>query len=141
MRLTAKYNEMVSNPYALAAMAGTPSPDSFKSPGAGYLKDVAHAVTEALEDGDIDVTAADSEDGVHEVVDAILEGRSTHYLMQAGVDLCAYDEDITDYGYHAGRGSMVKNMTLGLYLIGVRLGVSVVEEFAEMLFDLDAGEV
>lgn len=94
--------------WQLAGLADVHSPDSLTSPGAAWLEQVARS----LDDSD-DWT----EDTAHELADDVVP-IYTHERFQVFVDICAYQEDVTEFG---PIGDMEQAAGVALYMIAVRL--------------------
>ena len=105
------------NVWELARMADCASPDDEHSPGATFLLGVQADMAERV------AWAADNDEVVDEDVVSEVAGGAvpvyTHELWQAFVDLCAYAEDISDYGTDAA--DMTATAGVALYCIAERL--------------------
>lgn len=108
-------------PYTLAQMAETGSPDAKGSPGAIFLIDIRDAVVEAFEeDGQVDERKqGEIADGAASVM--------THEKWQQWVDLCGYQEDLSEFGTPTKEG-IGGIADLALYYIAYRLVTALVEE-------------
>jgi hypothetical protein len=120
------------NAHQLAGMAECSSPDSTDSPGARFLLQVAASVAESLE-YDEDGTE-DTSDMAQEVADSAVP-IYTHERWQVFVDLCAYNEDISDFG--TDETDLTALAGAALYVIAERLAVALIEEAREEQEDND----
>ncbi len=115
------------NVWELAQMADCASPDDEHSPGATFLlrvqDDMAERFTWAADNDEVV-----DEDAAHEVADSAVPVY-THQRWQVFGDLCAYQEDITDYRTDAA--DMTATAGVALYLIAERLAFALLEEEEE----------
>jgi hypothetical protein len=100
--------------WTLAGLANCGDPDSAGSPGAVFLQHVRSCVGEIT----------DLEDGVTEIADSCVPVY-THEKWQVFVDLCAYREDVSDYGLSS---DMDQNASVALFMIAERLLYALVGE-------------
>jgi hypothetical protein len=105
------------NHHQLAGLADCADPDGPNSPGAKFLRSVAHSVAEGIAYG------TDLEDLVWETADSCVP-IYTHELWLTFVDLCAYREDIEN---NTGDSDMEHQARIALYQIGERLAQALVE--------------
>ena len=112
------------NVWELARMADCASPDDEHSPGADLLLGVQVDMAERFAWA-ADNDAVVDDDAAHEVADGAVPVY-THERWQAFVDLCAYQEDITDYGTDAA--DMTEAAGVALYCIAERLAFTLLEE-------------
>ena len=111
------------NAYELAYIAGTPSPDSLDSPGANFL----HAVYVSAVEARTDAPEDDPSDAAHEVADSAVP-IYTHDRWQTFTDLCAYQEDLSEYGPLPD--DLTDAAALALYAIAYRLAYAVLTDDA-----------
>ena len=115
-------NELAA--YTLAGMAEVAGPDAIDSPGAIFLTDIRDEVVEAFEEsGEI------SEQKHGEIADGAASV-STHVKWQQFVDLCAYREDLSEFG-EPTKGGIEGVADLALYCIAHRLVTAIVNEIQE----------
>lgn len=118
--------------YRLAHMAGCGDPDSRESVGAQWLLSIATDVPEIRER----ITQGDD---VGDLVDQYADDAVpiyTHQMWITYVDLCAYNEDVTELVDYdglanpdgAGRYGAGKLAAIALYLIAGRLLHALIEE-------------
>lgn len=125
--------------YTLANMADTPSPDSPESVGAVFLSAVRDSVTEQLDyyfSGDYAEYAEDLPTFVdsirelstfsHEIPDAA-PSIYTHERFQQLTDLCAYQEDVSEYG----PASIEETAGYALYMVAERLVSALLDYVAD----------
>lgn len=79
------------NAYQLARIADCGDPDTTESMGAEFLLRIADSLAEAIEDKELD------EDRISDIV-SNSPNTYTHQMWQEFVDLCAYQQDTSDYG-------------------------------------------
>lgn len=111
------------NAYQLARMADVVSPDSDASPGAAFLLHVAGLTDDLLSDNpgaDIDTLS----DSITEQADNAVPVY-THEKWQTFVDLCAYTEDVSEFGPIT---DMENAADLALYMIAERLIHAVIKD-------------
>lgn len=113
------------NAYQLASMAGCQYPDSLESPGAVLLLSVAADVADRWPDL-VDLREDDRRDVAAEIGDQ--PSIYTHRKWQEFVDLCAYQEDLDEFG---PVDDMEKGASLALYLICERLAVALIEAMGD----------
>lgn len=115
------------NVWELARMADCASPDDEHSPGADFLLGVQADMAERF------AWAADNDEVVDgDVVSEVADGAVpvyTHPRWQVFVDLCAYQEDIRDYGTDAA--DMTEAAGVALYCIAERLAFALLWEEEE----------
>ena len=111
--------------YTLANMADTHCPHSLESEGASFLSSIRDAVAEQL-----DYLSADAED-MEELIGTFRDNGSDSEIADAGpsiytfqrfkefTDLCAWQEDISDYA--GDETDMEKLAGIALYMIAERL--------------------
>ncbi len=104
-----------ASPDARDAYGCIPSADASPSPGAVFLRDVADAYDGARDDLS---EHPYPEDLLHELADGAVP-IYTHSRWQTFTDLCAYNEDLTEYG--APPADMTDAAGLALYIIARRL--------------------
>ncbi|AXQ61124.1 OCR-like antirestriction protein [Streptomyces phage Hank144] len=108
-------------PYSLSGKAEVSQPDTHNSPGALFLISIRDAVVEAFEEyGAVD------ERKHGEIADAA-PSVMTHEKWQQFVDLCAYQEDLSDFGETVKQG-IDATADLALFNIAHRLVGALVEE-------------
>jgi hypothetical protein len=112
--------------FTLARMAGCADPDTSTSAGANYLRQIEAATEEAIgwhvdnhEPGDVDPA---------EIADGCVP-MPTHEIWATFVDLAAYQEDISEYGY--GTSDLEKLASVALYTIGARLAAAIIAEHTD----------
>ena len=108
--------------FRLAQMADVAGPDSSDSPGAKFLLSVQDAVNEARE---YDTECTDRSDTIHEIADNAPDVY-THERWMQFVDLCAYNEDISELG--GDIGDLTGAAGIALYMIAERLATALFEE-------------
>jgi hypothetical protein len=100
------------NAYALARLAGCSDPQSLTSPGGIFLTNVRDMTLQMLADNDI------TERRVWELSESAPDVYN-HARMQEFTDLCAWQEDITDYTEPTG--DFIKDAGVALMIIAERL--------------------
>ena len=130
------------NAYQLARMADTRCPDTLESPGAEFLTGIRRDVVERLESAleacseeelaDLAYVnfaeAFNDSDEAHEVADNA-PSIWTHTRFQQLVDLCAYQEDVSELA--GDETDMEKLAGIALYMVAERLVNALVSEVAE----------
>ncbi|MER6231765.1 hypothetical protein ABT169_21870 [Streptomyces sp. NPDC001616] len=111
-------------PHQLAQKADVASPDTLTSPGAIFLTDIRDAVIEALEEA-----GGVSERKHGEIADSAASVM-THEKWKQYVDLCAYREDLSDFG-EPTKGGIEGAVDTALFYIAHRLAGALVEEIGE----------
>lgn len=102
--------------YALARLADCHDPDTMTSPGARFLDRVESAF--------LDMETPD-EDRFGEEADQLVP-IYTHERWQVFVDLCAYEEDISEFGDYGD--DLTRAAGVALYMIAERLLRALYEE-------------
>ena len=118
--------------YALARLADCNDPDTLDSDGAEFLKSIRDDVVETFEN---DNWSADTYATIWGIADSNVPVM-THDIAKAFVDLCAYNEDVSDYVTDGGT-DLVRNMKVALYVIGERLAGALLEEYRHTLEELE----
>ncbi len=114
--------------WQLAGMAGVASPDGEDSPGALFLTGIRDDVAERL-DYDPDTSAENmAEDAVPEIADGAPDVY-TYTMWREFVDLAAWREDPSDFGFDGG--DMDQGARICLYMIADRLAASLFGQVAE----------
>jgi hypothetical protein len=108
------------NAYQLANIADIQSPDQKDSPGAVFLLSVQDAVNEAIED-----KYQDMDEAAHEIADNAVPVY-TYQMWQTFIDLCAWNEDPSEFGRESE--DMSQQAGVCLYLIANRLADTLIEE-------------
>lgn len=111
---------VTTNPNQLARIAECYSPDSFTSPGARFLEEIADSVNERREDGSLVRVDAPAE-----IADAAVPVY-THERWQTFVDLGAYEEDVSELG--ADASDLTQCAAVALYMIAERLAGALIEQ-------------
>jgi hypothetical protein len=120
------------NAYELARIADCGDPDTLDSDGAEFLKSIRDDVVETFEN---DNWSADTYATIWGIADSNVPVM-THDIAKAFVDLCAYNEDVSDYVTDGGT-DLVRNMKVALYVIGERLAGALLEEYRHTLEELE----
>lgn len=110
--------------YDLARMAGVASPDLPTSPGAAWLEQIAASLDDYEWDND---NGSDNSDTISEMANNIVP-IYTHNKWSVFVDLCAYQEDISEFGEF---DDMERASSLALLVIAERLATALVAERTE----------
>ena len=118
--------------YALARLADCNDPDTLESDGAEFLKSIRDDVVETFEN---DNWSADTYATIWGIADSNVP-IMTHDIAKAFIDLCAYNEDVSDYVTDGGT-DLVRNMQVALYVIGERLAGALLEEYRHTLEELE----
>lgn len=127
------------NAYQLAGLADVHSPDSLESAGAAFLTSIRDSVAEQLEYFADNTSSADnvadladefrdSSDECTEIADSA-PSIYTFERFKQFTDLCAWQEDISDYAH--GESDMEKLAGYALYIIAERLIAALVTEIED----------
>ncbi|MGH7612223.1 MAG: hypothetical protein ACREN4_09415 [Candidatus Dormibacteria bacterium] len=119
----------------LASLAECHSPDNRESAGTVFLRHVAEAVAEQIDDGQ-DLAADDLSDTISEIADGAPDVY-THQRWLEFVDLCAYEEDISELA--GAEADLTKLAGYALYQIADRLARALFEEARVEIADADDG--
>lgn len=109
--------------WELSRMAGCGNPDSEDSNGARWLLRVASDLPDLLKSDYPEDDIAEYADGAVPVM--------THNRWEVFTDLCAYEEDISDFGADYPEGGMTAQAGVALYMIADRLLRTLLTEAAE----------
>lgn len=101
--------------WELAEYAGCGTPDNSDSAGASFLKMLKHEFVEALTNDEDSI----DDDRIHEIADDAPHVY-THNRWLEFVDLCAYQEDVSEY-VDAAQTNLTDIAGVALYLIARRL--------------------
>lgn len=118
------------NVFQLARMAEVQSPDSATSPGAEWLASVERDARDLIENHKDSTTGIDVDDYHDEITEYADNAVPvyTHNRWEVFVDLCAYTEDVTEFGEPE---DMTAAAGVALYMIAERLIRAIVEAEAE----------
>jgi len=119
------------NSHQLAALAGTPSPDSHNSPGASYLGRLKDTICDSYRYATEHNNTFDSDD-LHQIVDGCVPVY-THELWTAFTDLAAYEQDVSEYGYEYVPDRPEQYPATALYMVGMALASELVEHIGVTL--------
>jgi hypothetical protein len=115
------------HPYELSRLAEVTDPDSDVSEGAKFLSRVRDDVVSYWADQD---SYGDPDDVAHEIADGCVPVY-THNRWLTVVDLCAYQEDVSELAGDSGSMGMTELAGIALYQVAERLFWALVKDLRE----------
>lgn len=117
------------NVWGIAELAEVSSPDNYDSPGARFLDSLRGEIHERITSG---ASADDLRDESGTIADEFIDvvaSRGTHNMWKIFIDLCAYEEDLSDFGLFETPNDMLSR---ALWQIADRFCHKVADELDEL---------